>query len=70
MAEIEAHESKLYAELAPLYDKVFGKIFYTRLERVIEDLDIPIGAKITGLSRTQVTRLIGAGKSIAKSKNA
>lgn len=46
MAEIEAHESKLYAELAPLYDKVFGKIFYTRLERVIEDLDIPIGAKI------------------------
>jgi phosphatidylethanolamine/phosphatidyl-N-methylethanolamine N-methyltransferase len=46
MAEIEAHESKLYAELAPLYDKVFGKIFYSRLERVIEDLDIPIGAKI------------------------
>jgi phosphatidylethanolamine/phosphatidyl-N-methylethanolamine N-methyltransferase len=46
MAEIEAHESKLYAELAPLYDKVFGKIFYTRLERVIEDLDIPAGAKV------------------------
>jgi phosphatidylethanolamine/phosphatidyl-N-methylethanolamine N-methyltransferase len=46
MAEIEAHESKLYAELAPLYDKVFGKIFYSRLERVIEDLDIPPGAKV------------------------
>lgn len=46
MAEIEAHESKLYAELAPLYDKVFGKIFYSRLERVIEDLDIPAGAKV------------------------
>ena len=46
MAEIEAHESKLYAELAPLYDKVFGKIFYSRLERVIEDLDLPLGAKI------------------------
>lgn len=46
MAEIEAHESKLYAELAPLYDKVFGKIFYNRLEQVIENLDIPPGAKV------------------------
>jgi phosphatidylethanolamine/phosphatidyl-N-methylethanolamine N-methyltransferase len=46
MAEIEAHESKLYAELAPLYDKVFGKIFYNRLEYVIENLGIPPGAKV------------------------
>jgi phosphatidylethanolamine/phosphatidyl-N-methylethanolamine N-methyltransferase len=46
MGEIEAHESKLYAELAPLYDKVFGKIFYSRLERVIEDLQIPRSAKV------------------------
>jgi phosphatidylethanolamine/phosphatidyl-N-methylethanolamine N-methyltransferase len=46
MAEIEAHESKLYSELAPLYDKIFGKMFYTRLERVIENLDIPPGAKV------------------------
>jgi phosphatidylethanolamine/phosphatidyl-N-methylethanolamine N-methyltransferase len=46
MGEIEAHESKLYSELAPLYDKIFGKIFYPRLERVIEGLDIPPGAKI------------------------
>jgi phosphatidylethanolamine/phosphatidyl-N-methylethanolamine N-methyltransferase len=46
MVDIEAHESKLYSELAPLYDKVFGKIFYSRLERVIEDLEIPPGAKI------------------------
>jgi phosphatidylethanolamine/phosphatidyl-N-methylethanolamine N-methyltransferase len=46
MGEIEAHESKLYAEFAPLYDKVFGKIFYSRLERVIEDLQIPRGAKV------------------------
>jgi len=45
MAEIEAHESKLYGEFAPLYDKIFGKIFYDRLERVIEDLEIPPGAK-------------------------
>jgi phosphatidylethanolamine/phosphatidyl-N-methylethanolamine N-methyltransferase len=46
MAEIEAHESKLYSEFAPLYDKIFGKIFYSRLERVIETLDIPPGAKV------------------------
>jgi phosphatidylethanolamine/phosphatidyl-N-methylethanolamine N-methyltransferase len=46
MGEIEAHESKLYGEFAPLYDKVFGKIFYSRLERVIEDLQIPRGAKV------------------------
>lgn len=46
MAEIEAHESKIYSEFAPLYDKVFGKIFYSRLERVIENLDIPPGAKV------------------------
>ena len=46
MAEIEAHESKLYSEFAPLYDKIFGKIFYNRLEKVIEDLDIPVGAKV------------------------
>jgi phosphatidylethanolamine/phosphatidyl-N-methylethanolamine N-methyltransferase len=46
MGEIEAHESKLYAEFAPLYDKVFGKIFYSRLERVIEDLYIPRGANV------------------------
>ncbi len=46
MAETEAHESKLYAEFAPFYDRVFGKIFYSRIERVIDDLDIPAGAKV------------------------
>ena len=46
MADIEAHESKLYSEFAPLYDKVFGKIFYNRLEHVIENLGIPPGANI------------------------
>jgi phosphatidylethanolamine/phosphatidyl-N-methylethanolamine N-methyltransferase len=46
MAEIEAHESKLYSDLAPLSDRVFGKIFYNRLERVIEGLDIPPGSKV------------------------
>lgn len=46
MADIEAHESKLYGEFAPLYDKVFGKIFYNRLEYVIENLGIPPGVKV------------------------
>ena len=46
MGEIEAHESKLYSEFAPVYDKIFGKIFYSRLERVIEDSCIPLGAKV------------------------
>ena len=46
MAEIEAHESKIYSEFAPLYDKIFGKIFYSRLESVIENLEIPPGAKV------------------------
>jgi len=46
MGEIEAHESKLYSDFAPLYDKVFGKIFYPRLRYVIEDLNIFNGAKV------------------------
>jgi phosphatidylethanolamine/phosphatidyl-N-methylethanolamine N-methyltransferase len=46
MADIEAHESKIYSEFAPLYDKVFGKIFYNRIEQVIENLCIPPGAKV------------------------
>jgi len=46
MGEIEAHESKLYSEFAPVYDKIFGKIFYSPLERVIEDSHIPRGAKV------------------------
>lgn len=46
MGEIEAHESKLYSEFAPLYDKIFGKIFYSRLRRVIKALHIPNGARV------------------------
>ena len=46
MNEVGAHESKLYSDLAPLYDKIFGKIFYTRLRFVIEDLDIPHAASV------------------------
>ena len=46
MGEIEAHESKLYSDFAPLYDKVFGKIFSSRLRQVIRSLNIPRGAKV------------------------
>lgn len=46
MSEIEAHESKLYSEFAPFYDKVFGKIFYSRLRQVISNLHIPRGARV------------------------
>ncbi|NIO11359.1 MAG: methyltransferase domain-containing protein, partial [Deltaproteobacteria bacterium] len=49
MAETGAHESKLYSDLAPLYDKVFGKIFYSRLNYVINSLKLPAGAEILEL---------------------
>jgi len=49
MAEVDAHESKLYSDLAPLYDKIFGKIFYSRLRHVIASLKIPRGARVLEL---------------------
>jgi len=49
MAEVDAHESKLYSDLAPLYDKIFGKFFYSRLRHVITSLKIPRGARVLEL---------------------
>jgi len=49
MAGIDAHESKLYSDFAPLYDKIFGRMFFSRLRRVIEALDIPRGARVLEL---------------------
>lgn len=49
MGEIDAHESKLYSDFAPLYDKIFGKIFFSRLRQVIAALNIPHGAKVLEL---------------------
>ena len=46
MAELGAHESKLYSDLAPLYDKTFAKFFYSRERTVIQDLNLPSGAQI------------------------
>lgn len=49
MGEIEAHESKLYSEFAHLYDNIFGRIFSSRLKRVITELNIPKGARVLEL---------------------
>lgn len=46
MAELEAHESKLYSEFTTLYDLTFGKIFFSRLRYVISSLQIPYGARV------------------------
>ncbi len=53
---VQAHESKLYAELSYLYDVIFTRIFAPRIHRVIRSLQIPPGARVlevgvgTGLS--------------------
>ncbi|HVM95156.1 MAG TPA: methyltransferase domain-containing protein [Candidatus Acidoferrales bacterium] len=52
----QAHESKLYSELAYLYDIVFTRIFSERIQATIRSLNIESGAKVlevgvgTGLS--------------------
>ena len=58
MGDIEAHESRLYSDFAPLYDKIFGKIFYSRLEHVIEDLEIPAARKFWKSVREPVRRFL------------
>lgn len=45
----QAHESRVYSNYASLYDRTFGKIFYNRIERVIESLNIPPGAQVLEL---------------------
>ncbi len=50
------HRSKIYAEFSHLYDKIFQRIFFPRIQRVIGSLHIEPGARIlevgvgTGLS--------------------
>lgn len=46
MDELGAHESRLYSDWAPLYDKTFAKFFYSRERTVIRDLDLPAGATV------------------------
>jgi len=50
------HRSKMYSDLAGVYDHLFTRVFANRIHRVIRDLDIPPGARVlevgvgTGLS--------------------
>ncbi len=52
----QAHQSKLYYEFSHLYDRLFTRVFYPRIEGVIRSLKIPPGARVlevgvgTGLS--------------------
>jgi ubiquinone/menaquinone biosynthesis C-methylase UbiE len=45
----QAHESRIYSDYALLYDKTFGKIFYSRIKHVIESLHIPPEAEVLEL---------------------
>jgi phosphatidylethanolamine/phosphatidyl-N-methylethanolamine N-methyltransferase len=52
----QAHQSKLYYEFSHLYDRIFARVFYPRIETVVRSLSIERGAKVlevgvgTGLS--------------------
>jgi phosphatidylethanolamine/phosphatidyl-N-methylethanolamine N-methyltransferase len=54
--EVQAHQSKMYYEFSHLYDHLFTRIFYPRIEQVIRSLQIERGARVlevgvgTGLS--------------------
>lgn len=51
-----AHQSKIYSEFSHLYDKIFERVFFPRIEQVVTSLRIPPGARVleigvgTGLS--------------------
>lgn len=50
------HESKIYYEFSHLYDRIFTRVFFPRIEATLRSLEIPPGSKIlevgvgTGLS--------------------
>ena len=56
VANIRPHESKIYYEFSHLYDRVFTRFFFPRIQWTIRSLNIPPGAKVlevgvgTGLS--------------------
>ena len=58
LEQAQAHESKIYYEFSHLYDRIFARVFFPRIERVIQSLKIPPGARVlevgvgTGLSFT------------------
>jgi phosphatidylethanolamine/phosphatidyl-N-methylethanolamine N-methyltransferase len=47
--ELAPHESLIYGEFSHLYDLTFGRVFYDRIVRVIQDLHIPPAAKVLEL---------------------
>jgi len=50
------HQSKIYSEFSHLYDKIFERVFFPRIARVVSSLRIPPGSRVlelgvgTGLS--------------------
>ncbi len=52
----QAHQSKMYYEFSHLYDRLFTRVFFPRIEQVIQSLNIASGARVlevgvgTGLS--------------------
>jgi phosphatidylethanolamine/phosphatidyl-N-methylethanolamine N-methyltransferase len=58
MAVQHPHQSKIYSEFSHLYDRIFERVFFPRILRVLDSLRIPKGARVlelgvgTGLSLT------------------
>ena len=56
LEEAQAHQSKLYYEFSHLYDRIFARVFYPRIEQVVQSLNIEPEARVlevgvgTGLS--------------------
>jgi phosphatidylethanolamine/phosphatidyl-N-methylethanolamine N-methyltransferase len=56
VAPARPHESKIYYEFSHLYDRIFTRVFFPRIESTLRSLDMAPGAKIlevgvgTGLS--------------------
>lgn len=56
VAETRPHESKIYYEFSHLYDRIFTRVFFPRIESTIRSLKIPPAARVlevgvgTGLS--------------------
>ena len=54
--DMPAHHSRIYSDLAGIYDHVFTRVFRRRIDQVVKGLRIPEGAKVlevgigTGLS--------------------
>ena len=52
------HQSKIYSEFSRFYDKIFHRIFFPRIARVVDSLRIPPGARVLELG-------VGTGLSIS-----